>query len=328
VTASTGDSLLDPGQVPAHAGRQVHAQARDTLWNGRKIHFYGVQFRYWALIVGIVGATGVAGAYFGLWEVHWYLPFGPAWMQRGMDLKPWWDRGSWWPGFLGHWDLYRHAAFRNQLEPGIGGLLALSVMSKAKWWGYRVSTVSIGIRMILVLAITIGLGVLGVWLSYFGMPWLWAHIFTAAGKPGYNLDGAFSWAGKSSLFILVWGIGVMAQAAHRIWAPAGATIQGFALDRSADRARDLTAADRKQDPDAADRIPTWVRQPVAPPNLRLRWSGLYLLPDNGKPLQTAGPVKRTAIRVILAAFAWLFLLGLIGHYVVGVFGVHVPYLAP
>jgi len=95
------------------------------------------------------------------------------------------------------------------------------------------------------------------------------------------------------------------------------------LDRSADRARDLAAGEGGR-----ERIPFWVRRPAAPPNLRLRWSGLYLLPDNGLPLVKAGPVKRAAIRLILAVAGWLFLLGIIGHYVVGVFGVHVPYLAP
>ena len=61
-----------------------------------------------------VGATAVAGWYYGTWEVHWYLPAGPEWLRRGIDLKGWWDAGTWWPRWLGHWDLYRHVAFRNQ----------------------------------------------------------------------------------------------------------------------------------------------------------------------------------------------------------------------
>jgi hypothetical protein len=316
-----GDPLLgtQPATAPQDATAEVAAQARTTLWNGRHIHGYAIQFRCWALISGLIFAGAVAGLYFGLWEVHWRLFLGPI-RWNGFWLKPWWDAGTWWPKALGHWPLYRHVAFRDQLEPGIGCLGALTVVAKPKWWGVRIGVVNLGARLAAVLVLTIGLGVLGVWLNYFGLPWAWAHAASAAGRPGYNLDGAFSWAGKTSLFILVWGIAVMGPVLHRVWAPAGATIQGFILDRSADRARD-----RMRD-SGRERIPLWVRKPAAPPNLRLRWSGLYLLPDNGLPLVQAGLVKKTVLRLIVAGFAWLVILGIIGHYVVGVGGIPVPYL--
>jgi hypothetical protein len=314
---------LDPsvGEVPEGATEQVAAQVRDTLWNGKRIHGYAIQYRYWALIVGLIGASAVAGWYFGLWQVHWRIYLGPV-RWKGFWLKPWWDAGTWWPRWLGHWPLYRHIAFRDQLEPGIGCLLALSVMAKQKWWGVRVGVVSIGVRIVLVLALTVGLGTLGVWLDYFGLPWLWGHAASAAGHPGYNLDRQFTWAGHLSLFILVWGIGVMGPVLHRVWAPAGATINGSMLDRSADRHRDRAAADNRE------HIPAWVRLPISAPNLRYRWSGLYLLPDDGRTLAEGGLLKRTLITLGVAGFAWLVILGIIGHYLKGVGGMSIPYLAP
>jgi hypothetical protein len=324
VTAAWGgDDLLAsaPPTAPQGASEEVAAQARDTLWNGRRIRAYTIQFRVWALIAGLIFAGAVAGFYFGLWQVHWRLPVGPSWLQRGFWLKPWWDAGTWWPRQLGHWGLYRHVAFRDQLEPGVGCLGALTVVARPRWWGVRIGVANIAARFAAVVVLCIGLGVLGVWLNFFGLPWLWAHAAAAAGRPGFTLDRSFSWAGKSSLFILLWGIGVMGPVLHRIWAPAGATIQGFMLDRSADRARDKNAIDGKE------HVPQWVRRPAAPPNLRLRWSGLYLLPDNGLPLVQAGLAKRSVLSLIIAGFAWLVILGIVGHYVIGVGHVHVPYLS-
>jgi hypothetical protein len=315
--------LLDasPAEAPAGATAEVAAQARTTLWDGRTIRGYAVQFRVWALIIALIFASAVAGAYFGLWQVHWYLPFGAAWMRHGFWLKPWWDAGTFWPRWLGHWVLYRHVAFRDQLEPGIGCLGALTVMARPRWWGVRIGIANLAARMAAVPVLAIALGILGVWLNFFGLPWLWAHAWSAVGRSGYNWDGAFAWAGESSLFILAWGILIMGPVLHRFWAPAGATINGFIMARSADRARDKTALDGQE------HVPLWVREP-GPPNLRYRWSGLYLLPDNGLPLVQAGMAKRVILTLIIVVFTWLVILGVVGHYVHGVGGINIPYLAP
>jgi hypothetical protein len=279
--------------------------------NGKPIRAYWVQTRAWALGAGLLAAAFVAGLYYGWWEVHWtFGGLGISW-----DLKAWWDAGTWWPRWLGHWALYRHTAFRDQLEPGIGTLIALTIVVRnAKLWQTRIGPARLVLTPPAILAVTIALGVLGVWLNYFGLPMAWAHVASAVGHPGFTLDQYFRWAGKLSLFTLAWGVG-MGFVLHRLWAPVGATLQGFAVDWLANRAH------------AAQRIPLYIKLPLSPPPARERFMRLY----DDSDATTAVPVSDAMKWLLFIFLVFVFLvtlLGLMGHYYVGVMGHTVPYLAP
>jgi hypothetical protein len=322
VTAGGGAWYGDGGERPALTRPEPARKGRKNrpvyiLWNGQRVKLRLPQM----LVHGVIGALLfgclAAGFYFGGTQVDWHIP-GVPWH---IWLKPTWDAGRFWPSWLGHWAQYRHTAFRDQAEPEVATLGVLTLIAKPRWWPVRVSTARLVAAPFILIIGVFGLGILGVWLNLTGLPWLWAHAWAEAGRPGYNLDGAFAWAARFSVFVLVWGF-LAGRVLHRWWAPVGATIQGFILDRSADRYRDLTRDSGR------DRIPLWVRLPLVAPVVRERWSHLYLLPDDGRTLVHGGRLKRFVLTVGVAAGVWLILLGIIGHYVVGTFGVHVPYLAP
>lgn len=302
---------------PGPAGKK----RRYPLWNGEYVRLRGPQMIVHGLVVAFLFGCLGSGIYFGATQVHWYLPVGPAWLRHGVWLKPWWDAGKFWPAFLGHWPSYRHVAFRDQAIPQIVTLGVLTVIAKDRWWDRRVSTPRMVISPFVLIAGVFTLGVLGVWLNLFGLPWAWAHAWSAAGRPGFTLDGSFAWAARWSLFILIWGYAA-GKLLHRWWAPAGATIQGLLLDRSADRHRDAARES------GGESVPLWVRLPLVAPVIRERWSRLYQMPDDGRVLARAGRVKRAALTLMVLACGWLIILGFIGHYVVSIMGIHVPYLAP
>lgn len=285
--------------------------ARVPMSNGKHIRFYKLQTRVWGLVVGLLAAGYIAGLYFGFWEVHWTFGF----THVSWDLKHWWDAGSWWPRFLGHWKLYRHTAFRDQLEPGLGTLVALTVVVRnSRLWRTRVGPARLVLTPPMILVACIVLSAVGVWLNYFGLPDMWAHVTSAVGHPGFNLDRYFKWAGKASLFTLLWGVGI-GVVLHKLWAPVGATIQGTFVDWLADRAH------------ARKRIPVYVKLPFTPPPARERFMQLY----DDSDATTSVPVSATMkwlIAIFIVQFVLVMLLGLMGHYYVGVLGHTVPYLAP
>lgn len=287
------------------------APVKVRMPNGKPIRLHWAQTRIWALAAGLLAAGYVAGLYFGFWEVHWTFGF----LRVNWDLKRWWDAGTWWPRFIGHWALYRHTAFRDQLEPGIGTLIALTVVVRnSKLWQTRVGPARLILTPPLILVACIVLSALGVYLNYFGLPDAWAHITSAVGHPGFTLDRDFQWAGKLSLFMLLWGVGI-GFVLHRLWAPVGATLQGSLVDWLADRAH------------TRGRVPVWVTHPFSPPPTRERFMQLYDDCDatTAEPISTA---MKWLIAIFLVQVVLVTLLGLMGHYYVGVLHHTVPYLAP
>lgn len=279
---------------------------------GEPIRGAWIKTRLWALGVAFVIAVPlIAGVYFALWEVHWTFGF----LHVDWSLKAWWHAGSWWPSWLGHWPMYRHLSFRDNLEPGWGTLIALTVIvTRPGLWDVRLRPVRLAVTMLFVMAAAIALTTLGVWLGNFGLPDAWAQAATAAGHPGYNWDGAFAWAGKASLFILAWGFGV-GMVLHLVWAPAGATIQGTVVDWLADQAH------------ARGQLPWWVRHEWAPPPLIDYFCRRYRTSTDTEADRVPAAVK-WALVLFLGTCLLLVALGLMGRYWVGMLHHTVPYLAP
>lgn len=287
--------------------------AQPVLWNGERIKGRWLQTRFWAALIGLLGVGLIAGLYFGIGQVDWFVHIGPVHFQV-FYLKPGWDAGTWWPSWIGHWADYRHYAFRDQLEPAIATVLVLSVLAGEKYWNYRLKAWQVAGLVIALIACAVVLGVCGVYLRDFGLPGLWAHAASGLGHPGYSLRGAFAWAGKASLFTLAWGA-LMGFALHKLWAPAGATIQGYWTDRLADGARTRNP----------ERPPWYVRYPFSAPVIRERISYLFTHPK----IQLAKPGRtgRWIIATVTFAVVLLIALGLLAKYGIG-HGLHVTYLAP
>lgn len=299
--------------------RRLAALHREPiLIQGKRIKFEFAQSLAWGLLLGLIIALIPAGVYFGVLEVHWYLPIGPEWLRHGFYLKHWWDSGmARWivPGFFATntWPLYRHG-WRDLMEPAVATFGVKTAMAK-RWErkDTRLGPVHLAVRVLAVFVLSTALVLAGIWLLDFGAPNAW-H---ALGLPLINLGPL----GKFSIGQLALGI-VVGLVVHSVWAPAGSTLQGTIVDRVVG-----TIRVRRERRDTPDWLPVWVRRNWSPPPLRKRIAyELATAPDpDERPPSRALLVVAWTVIVLGVLFG---VLGLIGHYLVGVFGMSIPYLAP
>ncbi len=295
------------------------------LVNGKDIRGRFAQMTIWSVTAAAIGAAFVAGLYFLLLQVRWYVHIGPVNFQI-FSLKHWWDH-------LFHyksWFLYRHG-LRDLLEPAAATMGVKTLLAKAKWWNTRVGPIRLTTAPVILLTLASGLAVGGIWLLDFGFPQLWRHLF------GTYVVTAPAWISHSSWQIIGLGIGI-GLVLHRFWAPVGATIQGYAVDHEVGKA--LLRASSATGAVRVGYSPFWVRYPVMAPVIRERfsWTVASELSRYGTLAawkKAEAPKKATAThKVLYLLFALgilLFLLivaaGFLGHYYVGT-GHSVPYLAP
>ena len=310
--------------------------AEATLLTGKNVRGRFIQSAYWGLSIGFLAAAIIFGFYDGILQIRWYVHIGSLYFQI-FWLKGWWDHLIRYPW----WTLYRHGAFRDLAGPAIATVGAKTVMAARKHWNTRVSGLEVAGRGLAVLGLTFALGVLGIWLIDFSLPAAWAWVTSAVGHPGFKVSAHF--LGKLSVPQLFLGLFVIGPVVHRVWAPAGATLQGalmdWAVDRkqsvvqqaSADLAASIPGNGKSISMDEAvviDRagwhiIPAWVRLPLAPPVIRERFSEMW----RGNEQVKTRKGHRAAI-MILAVFLFLVMcLGMVGAHWAAL-GHTVPYLFP
>lgn len=196
-------------------------------------------------------------------------------------LKPWWDglfHESWWP-------VYRHEAFRDIPEPAFATMGVLTLIAKQKYWNVRVSNFRLAFTPILLTVLTFGLGILGTWLLNF-----------AFGHP------VLQWHSIGNLLL---GF-LIGRILHFIWAPVGATIQGNLLETHADYAANH------------ERVPVWVRYPLAPPVLRERFAVMYAKSSKVTGNLYGEDSKRGwLVGILVTVFIAVTVIGILGHYWVG-----------
>lgn len=295
---------------------------RATLLSGKYVRFRFGQSVLWSVIAGLIGAQFVFGLYDGVMEVHWFIHIGDFYLNL-FYLKPGWDSDCFGLVHSGNWDLYRHLAFRDIAGPAFATMAVSTLLAKPKWWDKRVHSVRIVTAPLVIIGLTFALGVLGVWLAYFGLPNAWHHLFGSYVVP----DTA--WLGKVSAAQLLLGF-LIGRILHRYWAPVGATLQSGPLDQSVDRwqqkikAAGMVLEDAVKYSNAGLHIlPSWQRHPIAPPVLRERWAIMWRKNDkiNAKSAHTRAVLAVVVVAVLVTA------LGFVGHYVAGE-GLSVPYLFP
>lgn len=260
------------------------------LDKGRPARFRMLQVLLWSVVLGLAGVGVVAGLYFNMLQVNWHI--GPV---RLFYLKDWWDSGM---GLIRSpdWYLYRHG-LRDLGEPAVATLAVRTILASRQSWGKRISGLSLSARLIAVPVIAAALILGGVWVIGFGLPRVWT---------------APAWFIRYSIGNVVLGI-ITGQVVHRVWAPAGATLQGYFVDRVADRVRARRA-----------RVPWWIRYPVSPVQVRERFVDLMMHPDQKI---TAGKLPKWVMTPAAVLVAYLIVTGLIAKYWVG-HGHTLPYLAP
>jgi hypothetical protein len=290
--------------------REALAKPRALLLSGKPVRMRSVQSLYWSVLVGLVFGAAVFGLYDAVTQVAW-VP--------GHSLKASWDSSGFGLVHSGNWPRYRHLAFRDVAGPAIATMGIATLLSKPRWWNAPpASPLRILTAPLVIITATFALGVLGVYLVFFGLPDAWHHLFGAYTVPGTK------WLGYLSAGNFIIGF-VITKVLHRYWAPVGATLNGFLLDRSVDRwqrnaARHGLSADVAV---SAGEIPAWEKLPLAPPVLRERFAVLW----RTNATLSHGTARTWAYAAVIVVFALLVILGMLGHYVAG-HGISVPYLFP
>lgn len=261
---------------------------------GKFVRFRWGQMLLWSTVAGACFAAVVAGAYYLVLETNW----------GAFYLKGWWDHQAF-DNLISRatWPRYRHAAYRDQLEPAAAVMGVMTLLAKPKWWAVRVGAARLAVTPLVLLALAIVLSMSGVWLLDFGLQ----HVWHAAPSP------ARIWE------TLVVGV-LIGRVLHRVWAPVGATIQGQLIDGPVIRSR------------RRGRFPLWVRYPLAPPVLRERFSRMWrkeekLKDSDESAVQEQGLLGRLAIGAIVLIAFLLMVTGFIAHFWIGT-GHSFPFLAP
>lgn len=317
---------------PGHWHRRVRAGVSGTrtalaepqarLLSGEEVRFRFAQSLYWSVFTGLVFAQFVFGLYDGILQVHWYIHIPGVIDQDLFWLKPAWDKDGFGLVHSGNWPLYRHLAFRDVAGPALGTMGIVTLLAKP-YKGKPVSTVRIVTAPLVIIALTFALGILGVYLAFFGLPDAWHHAFG-----NYTLPGT-KWLGYLSAGNFVIGF-VITKVLHRYWAPVGATLQGLGLDRSVGRWQGKVSRAGMSLDDAISYsnaglhiLPSWQRRPVAPPVLREKWASMW----RANKSVSVGRSRLWVYVVVVVFFVLVAALGAVGHYVAG-HGVTVPYLFP
>lgn len=321
-----------PGWVnPRHWHQQVRdgvsstrtalAKSQALLLSGEKVRFRVVQSLYWSVLTGLVFAQFVFGLYDGVLQIHWYIHIGSFYRDL-FYLKPTWDKDCFGLVHSGNWPLYRHLAFRDVAGPALATMGIVTLLAKP-YKGKPVGTVRIVTAPLVIIALTFALGVLGVYLGFFGLPDAWHHLFGDYTVPGTK------WLGYLSVTNFAIAL-VITRILRRYWAPVGATLQGIGLDRSVDSWQvkisraGMSLDDAIRYSNAGLHIlPSWQRRPIAPPVLRERWASMWRL-------NKAVRVKKGRRRVyaaVVVIFVLVTALGVVGHYFAA-HGISVPYLFP
>lgn len=317
ITRNVSDNVADVRDDIRALGK-----SQALLLTGDRVHGRFVQSLYWSVAAGLLGAAFVSGLYDGILQVHWYIHIGDFHLEL-FNLKYGWDHlfpYNWWPD-------YRHASFRDIAAPAVATMAAKTLLAGRKWWGVRVSNLRLLTSPLVVIFLTLGLGVLGVWLTDFAFPAAWAWACSGLGHPGFKVSAHFLGTLSASQIIL--GV-VIGQVVHRYWAPVGATLQGAILDRSVDRRQAIVERNGismtraiEIDNTGWHITPAGVRLPLLPPVIRERFAEMWRGNLAVKIRKGHGKV----IALVIVFIVLVTLLGLVGHYWAGS-GHSVPYLFP
>jgi hypothetical protein len=280
-----------------------------------------IQGRAQVIVVGVLIGLIVSGLYAGTTQVHWYVPhiWGLYW--QGWDLKYGWDvtTGNWlaqhtWfitSGPKGNWLYYRH----NVRDIGIPSLAIFGVMSiftPANYSGKQYRGWRLALSLVLFFLAFAVLVTVGTWIG-----------LLAINRPGHT--GAFFAAHD---FLLWVGLGIIiSQVLHHLFGPVGASLQSKWVELSVDNYWR----------GGGGTYPKWVRTNWLTPVTARRLFDTIALKDwatgEGERLIAEGPNALSKAIWILAGLVlpvalWLAALGFIFHFLVGTFGMSIPYLAP
>ena len=264
------------------AATGVLVPPRRILVKGRPIHLRWLQQLIWFVVAANVGAWIISALYYIFIELRWHVGG-----HTLFYLKPDWDNLF---SFSG-WKQDRHDV-RNVYEAVLATLFVRSLMANWRKHDHRATAWYVAISPILIIVAAFPIVVAGIWLINYGIPDVWhAALAHHVVRNPLHFPHGLHWLG-TYLAGYPWQpvvIGIVAGlVVHRVYAPAGNTVQLYFIGRSVDKTRDAVAAGEEN---PYRHLPRWPWPPV------IRERAAWIM-ENQLPV----PDRTTNIRVAV----WIF----------------------
>ena len=284
MVAATGQ-LVAPRRIPV---------------NGRPIRLRWLQQIIWFVVAANVGAWIMSALYYIFVELRWHIGG-----HTVLYLKHDWDNLF---SFHG-WAADRHDV-RDVYEAVLATLFVRSLLANWRKHDRRAPGWYVALSPFLIVVAAFPIVVAGIWLINYGLPDVWHavlahHVLHNPVHFPYRL----AWLG-TYLAGYPWQpvlIGILAGlVVHRVYAPAGNTVQLYFIGRSVDKTRDALAAGEEN---PYRHLPRWPWPPVI--RERAAWIMANQLPVPNRSFDI-----RVAVRVVTIVLGALAIYGAYIRYVI------------
>jgi hypothetical protein len=223
------------------------------LVNGRPIRLRWLQQIIWSFLAANVGALIISALYYLFVQLRWHVG-----SHTILYLKPDWDNLF---SFHG-WVADRHD-MRDVYEAVLATLFVRSLLANWRKHDRRTPAWYVVISPLVIVVVAFPFVVAGIWLINYGLPDLWHGLFShhVVHNP-VHMPYSLAWLG-TYLAGFPWQpvvIGILAGlVVHRVYAPAGNSVQLYFIGRSVDTTRDAIAAGEEN---PYRHLPRWPWPPV------------------------------------------------------------------
>jgi hypothetical protein len=267
---------------------------------GRPIRLRWLQQIIWSVLAANIGALIISALYYLFVQLRWHVG-GHTYLY----LKPDWDNLFTFRG----WAADRHDV-RDVYEAVLATLFVRSLLANWKKHDRRGAAWYVIISPLLIVLVAAPIVVAGIWLINYALPYLWhAWLRHHTLHNPVHIPHRLDWLG-TYLSGYPWQavvIGILAGlVVHRVYAPAGNTVQLYFIGRAVDRTRDAIAAG-EQDP--YRHLPRWPWAPV------IRERAAWIM-ESDQPVPDRAFDIRWAVRIFMTVFAGLAIYGAYVRYVV------------
>lgn len=267
---------------------------------GRPIRLRWLQQIIWSFLAANVGALIMVALYYLFVQLRWHVGG-----HTFLYLKPDWDNLF---SFRG-WAADRHD-FRDVYEAILATLFVKSLLANWRKHDRLAPAWYVLLSPILIVVVAFPIVAAGVWLINHALPYLWHALFAHhVVRNPVHMTGRLAWLG-TYLAGYPWQpvvIGILAGlVVHRVYAPAGNTVQMYFVGRSVDRTRDGIAAGEET---PYRHLPRWPWPPVI--RERAAW---IMQSDQPVPDRTFNITW--AVRIVIVILTALAIYGAYVRYVI------------
>jgi len=283
--AAATEELVPPKRIPV---------------NGRPIRLRWLQQIIWSFLAANVGALIISALYYLFIQLRWHVGG-----HTFLYLKPDWDGLFHFRG----WQQDRHD-IRDVYEALLATLFVKSLLANWRKNDRRAPAWYVVISPVLIVVVAFPVVAAGIWLINYALPYLWhAGLAHHALHNPVHMPHRLAWLG-TYLAGFPWQpvvIGILAGlVVHRVYAPAGNTVQLYFIGRSVDRTRDAITAGEEN---PGRHLPRWPWPPV------IRERAAWIM-HNNLPVPDRTRDIRSAVRVLTVVLAALAIYGGYVRYVV------------